>query len=152
MCPHQNTSNGLRPSNLVCKSPRETKWNPSTWVLCLQMLHSVCLCSSRDLSEPDMKMEIERAADGHNFSSVWPGLVTQWDGLLQKQMALGSVPSMPRVCTHIHKVKSNMDKGPYKTGISKPYALLSIDYSVPEDIESKRSLLWVRSVSLQAPD
>lgn len=39
--PHQMTSNGLGPSNLVCKSPKETKWNPSTWVLCLQRPHRV---------------------------------------------------------------------------------------------------------------
>lgn len=39
----------------------------------------VCLslCSSRDLSEPDMKMEVEGAADGQNFSSVWSGLLTR---------------------------------------------------------------------------
>lgn len=121
VCPQQKTSNGLGSSNLVCKSPRETKWNPSTWVLCYRC-STVCLslCSSRDLSEPDMKMEVEGAADGHNFSSVWSGLITRWDGLLQKQMAmgivqwlnawlaclseaLGSIPSVPHVCTHLHK-------------------------------------------------
>lgn len=86
VCPQQKTSNGLGSSNLVCKSPRETKWNPSTWVLCYRC-STVCLslCSSRDLSEPDMKMEVERAADGHNFSSVWPGLLTQWDGLCENK-------------------------------------------------------------------